>query len=66
MLAPKFYHDYTERINYDGGRLPKFEVPSPFGFKAGFHTNLGIVSFPDAPIGGYTSTWQLYAEAVYL
>ena len=46
----------------------------PFGSLPGFETNLGIVSVPQAPIGGYIykdgtgddTTWQLYAEAVYL
>ena len=46
----------------------------PFGSLPGFETNLGIVPIPQAPIGGYiykggtgdNTTWQLYAEAVYL
>ena len=46
----------------------------PFGALPGFETNLGVVPIPQAPIGGYiykggtgdNTTWQLYAEAVYL
>ena len=37
---------------------------SPFGFAAGFETNLGIVAPPTSPVGGYVYTergWILHA-----
>ena len=59
-----------------GGCKPLFDIAkaSPFGSLPGFETNLGIVPIPQAPIGGYIykggtadeTTWQLYAEAVYI
>ena len=60
-----------------GGCKPLFAAnvsPAPFGCLPGFETNLGVVSIPQAPIGGYiykggtgdNTTWQLYAEAVYI
>jgi len=46
----------------------------PFGYLPGFQTNLGIVPVPRDPIGGFVykdgtgdgTTWQLYAENVYI
>ena len=79
---PKFYTDCHLVRHLDnhqgcsGGCKPLFGMAnvSPFGSLPGFETNLGIVSIPQAPIGGYIykrgtgdeTTWQLYAEAVYL
>ena len=69
---PKFY---TERIQALGHK-PKFNAPNgtPFGSIPGFKTNMGIVPVPQVPIGGYifaggcgsNTTWQLYADAVYI
>ena len=47
---------------------------SPFGLKAAFETNLGLVAVPEEPIGGYiyksgggdSTIWQLFAEAIYI
>ena len=78
---PTFYTDChkAKRPNHDGcsgGCKPLFDMVNvcPFGSAPGFATNLGIVPIPQAPIGGYIykggtgdeTTWQLYAEAVYL
>ena len=79
---PKFYtdcHMVRHRDNHQGcsgGCKPLFGMANvnPFGSLPGFSTNLGIVPIPQAPIGGYIykggtgdeTTWQLYAEAVYL
>ena len=78
---PTFYTDChaAKRPNHDGcsgGCKPLFDMLNvcPFGSAPGFATNLGIVPIPQAPIGGYVykggtgdnTTWQLYAEAVYL
>ena len=79
---PKFYTDcYMLKHRADhqgcgGGCKPLFDIvnASPFGSLPGFATNLGIVPIPQAPIGGYIykggtgdeTTWQLYAEAVYI
>ena len=78
---PTFYTDChaAKRPNHDGcsgGCKPLFDMVNvcPFGSAPGFATNLGIVPIPQAPIGGYVykggtgdnTTWQLYAEAVYL
>ena len=78
---PTFYTDChaAKRPNHDGcsgGCKPLFDMVNvcPFGSSPGFATHLGIVSIPQAPIGGYVykggtgdnTTWQLYAEAVYL
>ena len=46
----------------------------PFGYLPGFQTNLGIVPVPQDPIGGFVykdgtgdgTTWQLYAENVFI
>ena len=69
---PKFY---TERIQALGHK-PEFNAPNgtPFGSIPGFETNMGIVPVPQVPIGGYiyaggcgsNTTWQLYAEKVYV
>ena len=79
---PKFYTDChmvrhdAHHQGCSGGCKPLFDMANvcPFGSLAGFATNLGIVAIPQAPIGGYiykggtgdSTTWQLYAEAVYL
>ena len=70
---PDFYHKPTEYNNYDR-RCPKFQNLSPFGEKAAFETNLGLVAVPEDPIGGYiyksgggdSTIWQLFAEAIYI
>ena len=46
----------------------------PFGYLPGFQTNLGVVPVPQDPIGGFVyksgtddgTTWQLFAENVYI
>jgi len=80
---PKFYTECYLVRHVDnhqgcaGGCKPLFDAnvsPTPFGCLPGFETNLGVVSIPQAPIGGYiykggtgdNTTWQLYAEAVYM
>ena len=71
---PDFYHKATEYTNYDRGRWPKFQCTSPFGLKAAFETNLGLVAVPEEPIGGYiyksgggdSTIWQLFADAIYI
>jgi len=79
---PKFYTDChmvrhdAHHQGCSGGCKPLFDMANvcPFGSLAGFETNLGVVPIPQAPIGGYiykggtgdNTTWQLYAEAVYL
>lgn len=45
-----FYHKCIDTMT---GRRPKFECPMPFGSKAAFETNLGIISMPADPIGGF-------------
>ena len=68
-----FYED--AHILHEGRyEKAKFDLASPFGTKAGFETNLGIVSIPDTPLHGYiyaggygnSTRWQLFAEAVYI
>ena len=79
---PKFYTDChmvrhdAHHQGCSGGCKPLFDMANvcPFGSLAGFATNLGIVAIPQAPIGGYiyksgagdNTTWQLYADAIYL
>jgi len=79
---PKFYTDchmvrhVANHNGCSGGCQPVFDMVNvcPFGALPGFETNLGVVPIPQAPIGGYiykggtgdNTTWQLYAEAVYM
>ena len=68
-----FYHKATEYNLYDR-KQPKFQCPAPFGMKAAFETNLGLVAVPEEPIGGYiyksgggaSTIWQLFAEPIYI
>ena len=68
------YEELNQSKPYYEGRYAKFDLDSPFGSKAGFETNLGIVSIPDIPLHGYiyaggygnSTRWQLFAEAVYI
>ena len=61
-------------MDYERGCRRKFECLTPFGLKAAFDTNLGLVAVPEEPIGGYiyksgtgdSTTWQLFAEPVYI
>ena len=64
-----------ENHTCEGGCKSRFDDgAAPFGHLPGFETNLGIVAVPQAPIGGYiyaggcgsNTTWQLYADAVYI
>ena len=56
------------------GCKPRFDVPSPFASIPGFKTNLDIIAILQAPIGGFiykggagdNTTWQLYADAVFI
>ena len=68
-----FYED--AHILHEGRyEKAKFNLASPFGTKAGFETNHGIVSIPDTPLHGYiyaggygnNTRWQLFAEAVFI
>ena len=67
---PDFYHKATQSQGYERGCQPKFECLTPFGLKAAFDTNLGLVAVPEEPIGGYiyksgtgdSTTWQLFPE----
>ena len=71
-----FYEEHNHSQPYYEGRYEKakFDLASPFGTKAGFETNLGIVAIPDSPLHGYiyaggygnSTRWQLFAEAVYI
>ena len=71
-----FYEEHNHSQPYYEGRYEKakFDLASPFGTKAGFETNLGIVAIPDSPLHGYiyaggygnNTRWQLFAEAVFI
>ena len=76
---PKFYTQCCKSIcetcrSAPGPLKAKFDSPSPFGSLPGFCTNLGVVPVPQDPIGGFVykggtdadTTWQLYADAVYI
>ena len=71
------YHRQQKQHKCDtGGCKSKFDNPDypPFGSLPGFCTNLGVVPVPQDPIGGFVykggtdadTTWQLYADAVYI
>ena len=76
---PKFYTQCCKSIcetcrSAPGPLKAKFDSPSPFGSLPGFYTNLGVVPVPQDPIGGFVykggtdadTTWQLYADAVFI
>ena len=66
-----FYHKCIDTIH---GRRPKFECEMPFGSTAAFQTNLGIISVPADPIGGFvyksgygdSTVYQLHAQQSFL
>ena len=66
---PDFYNKCI-----DGTRRTKFESLLPFGTKPAFETNLGLVSVPEDPIGGFvykggsneSTIWQIHAQPFFI
>ena len=74
LPKPSYYPVYGCSEDPEFYRKRFLESPAPFDSKPGFTTNMGIVAVPQDPIGGYIyaggagtyTSWQLYADAVYI
>ena len=63
---------YNKRI--EGLSQTKFQRLMPFGTKPAFETNLGLVSVPEDPIGGFvykggsneSTIWQIHAQPFFI